>query len=53
MSSNKSKFEVKKLNDEYYPYGLYYDGKLVSGLTSNTDKVIKTARKKVEKRLGL
>tara|TARA_R100001594_G_C3856359_1_gene219774 strand:- start:151 stop:489 length:339 start_codon:yes stop_codon:yes gene_type:complete len=49
------KFIVKRLgdDDDYYPYGLYYDRNLVSGLKSNSEKEVGKAIKSVSKRLGI
>jgi hypothetical protein len=44
------KFTVKKLGDDYYPYGLYYDKLgLVSGLRSNSKKEVENAIKSIQK----
>ena len=53
-SVNEGKrFTVKKLGDDYYPYGLYYDNRLVSGLQSNSKKEVEKAMKSISKVLGI
>ena len=47
------KFIVKRLGDDYYPYGLYYDRILVSGLKSNSKKEIDKTIKLVLKKFGI
>lgn len=48
------KFTVKKLGDDYYPYGLYYDKLgLVSGLRSNSKKEVENAIQSISKALGI
>ncbi len=58
ISKNESvneakKFSVKKLRDDYYPYGLYYDNRLVSGLKSNSKKEVENAIKSISKAMGI
>lgn len=47
------KFTVKKLGDDYYPYGLYYNNNLVSGLKSNSKQEVNKAIKSISKALGV
>jgi phage-related protein len=47
------KFTVKKLGDDYYPYGLYYGNNLVSGLRSNSKKEVENAIQSISKALGI
>jgi hypothetical protein len=53
MGGETDKWEVRKLYDEYYPYGLYLNNSLVSGLQSNNKKLIETKKKEIKERLKM
>jgi len=48
-------WEVKKIGTEgedYYPYGLYYKGALVSGLESNEDSYVSNKKEQIANKLA-
>jgi len=52
LLSEGENWKVKELGDSYYPYGLYLNNQLVSGLESNDKKTVEEKKKEILKRLG-